>query len=325
MNVFALSNLIRRPHVLLLVIALLAGNAAAADSKAPTGKGGKVKIENKSDKPRKLTQVVFTKKGQSEPVEIINFDPPKEIPANGSLEVQSTQFETPAVQSTTWSTSTGLVATFLTSTQDFALDTHDLPALEWTLMTSAGASVSYGYTAADLAAAIAVPEGQKITVIAGRDRSGYFPASVVFLDAASQQPYSGLLTSTGQLKSSVTWQNGTYGGGAGLQEAPQLEGSGDFTSDGTIRFTLSDAPSASVVVFVAGFSEVNLPFAGGVLGPNPQLVLPGLLADAEGQHELSIPLGTIRPDVSLYAQELLFDAGVTQVLACTNTVLGVSW
>jgi hypothetical protein len=312
-------SLVRRPQILLLALAVLAGAGDAAAQKKEEFKGAKIKIENNAEKKRKIVQVTLVPKGKSQPAETINVN--IEVEPNGSYTIQSSMFDKAELSQVVWDSPNGIVPLpVLTSTQDFALDTHALATLRWTLMGSADAKLRYGFTRAALAASLPVPEGQQIQVVGGLDQSGFFPPEVVFRDAVTLAPYTGLLTSGGEMTASNTWS----GLGASLAPGgPLLEGSGDLTAGGSIELTLGGAQPGASAVLVLGFEQLNLPFAYGTLGPAPQVVLGGLAVDAEGGHVLSFDVPGIRPGLVLYAQEVVFapDGGV----AATNTVEGYAF
>lgn len=63
--------------------------------------------------------------------------------------------------------------------------------------------------------------------------------------------------------------------------APTLDGDGLLCAGGTVTLTLADALGSSTAWLVLGLSEINAAFKGGVLVPNPDVVLP-LPTDASG-------------------------------------------
>jgi hypothetical protein len=324
MSLIELLRRTSRPSRIAAALLVLAFAAVAGDGIAPTGgetggTGGKVKIENTTKKKQRLTRIVLVKKGTDEPQEIIEVD--VIIEPGKSYEVQSSQFEKPELKDSTM-TPTTLAPAW--SRQSFTLDTHPLTSKRWTLLYAGGTSISYGFTAADLLGSVPVPPDQSIFVLNGSDRSGHFPSTVVFMDDVMQTPYTGTLVSAGEIASHDTWSLGLFDGSSGLTgSTPLLDGSGDFTANGTLQLRLSHAQPGALAVLVAGLTEINLPFAGTVLGPEPRIVVPGLIVDEQGQNLLAFTLGDVPPGLDVCVQEFVLDG--TSSPAATNTLHAISW
>jgi DNA-binding beta-propeller fold protein YncE len=86
-------------------------------------------------------------------------------------------------------------------------------------------------------------------------------------------------------------------GGAvpGVHGLPKLLGKGPLEGGGTVKFTLAEARESSPMFLIFGLSELNAPFKGGVLVPNPDLVIFGLVTDVYGTFTIGAPLPAILP------------------------------
>jgi hypothetical protein len=323
---------LRHAHLAVISILVLASGASANDAIVP-GSGGtpaekpaKITVKNLSGTDRKLKRVVVHKKNAPEPVEIIDVN--KIVPKEGELSIECATFNSKdevVISSTTWDLGAGLLPLLLRSTVLFADDTGGKDVI-YTLMYSTQGEITYGLTAADLALCIPVPEGQTILVTNGCDRTGHFPPSVVFLDAATQTPITGSLTSAGEMEHLQVWTDGSFGGSSGLTGAmPRLDGDGQLTANGTISLLLSGAEPGGVAVLVAGFSEIDVPFAGTTLGPSPRFIVSGLLVDEWGNNELTLTLGELPAGLDICAQEFVLGPGGASSLSATNTLIGHSF
>ncbi len=104
-------------------------------------------------------------------------------------------------------------------------------------------------------------------------------------------------------------------GTAGLS---RLVGAGTLQPDSSLELLIDGATPLAPTVLVAGLAEVLLPFKGGVLVPSADLLLAGLVTDADGNLELP---GTWPPGVpsqlTLALQAWCTDAGGPQGLSAT--------
>ncbi len=93
---------------------------------------------------------------------------------------------------------------------------------------------------------------------------------------------------------------------AGTAGEPVLAGTGDLVADQPMSITLDGAlPSASLTL-VVGFSQVLLPFKGGLLVPSPDLIVAGLATGPTG----SLTLGATWPTGVPAGFELVLQAWI---------------
>jgi hypothetical protein len=76
---------------------------------------------------------------------------------------------------------------------------------------------------------------------------------------------------------------------AGTAGVPELAGLGPLVGGEQVLLVLSSARRLAPTALVLGFSEVSLPFKGGVMVPRPDLLLTGLTTDAAGTWSVSAP------------------------------------
>jgi hypothetical protein len=116
------------------------------------------------------------------------------------------------------------------------------------------------------------------------------------------------------------WQplGGALAGSAGL---PTLVGQGVIEPGEPVTLQVSNAAPAAAATLVIGLDQVNLPFKGGVLVPEPSVLVPGLVTDATGSLELDgvWPAGAA---TAFLAQLWIADAGGPKGFAATNAVQG---
>ncbi len=88
------------------------------------------------------------------------------------------------------------------------------------------------------------------------------------------------------------------GGVAGAGGLPVLVGEGSLAANAPVQLQLSSAAARAPTSLIIGLSALNAPFKGGVLVPNPDLVLSGIGTDASGSWLLvgtwpaGLPAGT---------------------------------
>jgi hypothetical protein len=110
---------------------------------------------------------------------------------------------------------------------------------------------------------------------------------------------------------------------AGSKGFSSLQGVGSLQASSAVHLLVKHVPPAAPLFLVLGLRAANLPLHGGVLVPAPELVLTGLLADAEGAATLSahwpagVPAGT-----TLFVQAWYLQSG--QSFGATNAVVGTS-
>lgn len=111
----------------------------------------------------------------------------------------------------------------------------------------------------------------------------------------------------------------------GTNGVPSLEGTGTLASGDPVSLALSDALANSTTSLVIGFAAVNVPFKGGVLVPNPDVLVLGLPTDATGGLLLpnTWPNG-IPPTTTLYFQHWVQDPAGPKGLSASNGLSGTT-
>jgi hypothetical protein len=106
-------------------------------------------------------------------------------------------------------------------------------------------------------------------------------------------------------------------GSAGL---PQLAGQGLLVETAPLKLTLSATAAGKPTTLVIGLQELAAPFKGGVMVPQPDLLLTGLVSSASKlELEVHQPAG-IPPGTQLYLQMWLVDAAGPRGLAASNAL-----
>ncbi|RKY20883.1 MAG: hypothetical protein DRQ55_06100 [Planctomycetota bacterium] len=107
--------------------------------------------------------------------------------------------------------------------------------------------------------------------------------------------------------------------------APRLAGHGDQSVGAATTISLYDALPSSVAHVILGLSQLGLPHKGGVLCPNPDVLVLGLPIDANGELALSfafpsgVPAGT-----DLWWQIWVQDAAAPHGLSASNCIRSTS-
>lgn len=106
---------------------------------------------------------------------------------------------------------------------------------------------------------------------------------------------------------------------AGTNGEPSLTGAGTLNGGDPVTFTLSGALENTTASLVIGIAELNAPLKGGVLVPQPFVIVNGLPVDATG----SLVLGSTWPAgfpsaFSTYYQYWIVDAGGPKNLSASN-------
>lgn len=127
------------------------------------------------------------------------------------------------------------------------------------------------------------------------------------------------------------WSNGptawvNLGGGlAGTLGTSTLSGSGTLAGGTTAGLNLSGASRGEAASLVLGLAQLNVPFKGGTLVPQPDVIIDGLVTDSNGNLALSgtwpngVPAG-----VATYFQFWVSDTGGPQGLSASNGVSGTT-
>lgn len=105
---------------------------------------------------------------------------------------------------------------------------------------------------------------------------------------------------------------------AGTSGVPHLAGSGNLTAGSVLHLDLAGAEPAAAAWLVVGLGQVNLPFAGGVLVPNPNVVVPTATSafgtlNVSGAIPQALPAG-----LTVTAQVWVQDSGGPAGLAASN-------
>ncbi|MFT4709873.1 MAG: putative HAF family extracellular repeat protein [Bacteroidia bacterium] len=112
---------------------------------------------------------------------------------------------------------------------------------------------------------------------------------------------------------------------AGDKKAPELEGFGSLTGGTSVELQIANTPPGAAVFLAAGVSQLNVPFFGGVLTPNPDFLFPLIIADGAGEATRSFPWPTgILPGVSTYWQAWVIDPTGPQGVTSTDAVTQVT-
>lgn len=112
---------------------------------------------------------------------------------------------------------------------------------------------------------------------------------------------------------------------AGVAGMPSLSGGGDLSAGSVMSLALTDAAPNSSTTLVLGFSHLALPIKGGMLVPDPALILAGLPTDATGSLSLPtvVPPG-LPPCFPFYVQFWTTDATLPKGLSVSNGLLGTT-
>jgi chitin-binding protein len=152
------------------------------------------------------------------------------------------------------------------------------------------------------------------------DRSGHH---VLWVAWQRDDPVGEVFISTSDID--VQAPTGTFEdeahGFAGTHGIPTLAGDGTLLAGDPVSLTLTNALENAATTLIVGLSELNAAFKGGVLVPEPDILLLGLSTDATGALLLSatwppgIPSGS-----TLFFQHWITDAAGPLGLAASNAV-----
>jgi len=118
---------------------------------------------------------------------------------------------------------------------------------------------------------------------------------------------------------SMGWSNLGHGL-SGTVGVPQLNGTGSLTSGSTLHWSLAAAKPAAPAWIAAGFSQINYPFAGGILVPAPDLVLP-IVTDSAGAASLDVFVPLALPSgLAVVVQVWVLDALGPAGFAASNAM-----
>lgn len=162
---------------------------------------------------------------------------------------------------------------------------------------------TYGLAAADLVDGPAL-ENYVDVVVANLDNSGGggFGANLVYNNDGPQ------------------WRD-ELNALAGTSGNPILSSGGNLLGGTNASLDTSNGAANAIAFFVIGASQLNAPLKGGIIVPNPDIVIDGLVTDAMGALPLggTVPAGIIG-GVTLFFQTWMQDAGAVQGFSATNAV-----
>jgi len=122
----------------------------------------------------------------------------------------------------------------------------------------------------------------------------------------------------------VIWAD--LGGGiAGSSGTPTLTGKSLLVANGPLMLLVEGAKSNAPLTLVVGFAELGAAFKGGVLWPQPQVLMPGLVVGGSGSLAIDAtwPAG-VPSGFELLLQAWIIDASAVQGLAATNGLRGLT-
>ncbi len=112
---------------------------------------------------------------------------------------------------------------------------------------------------------------------------------------------------------------------AGTHGVPSLVGSGGLLAGQPIRIEMAGALESTPTMLIAGLSAVSLPFKGGLLVPNPQLLVPGPTTSAAGSLLLTATWSPgVPPGVTLFLQAWNVDGAGPVGLSASNGIVGTT-
>ena len=121
-----------------------------------------------------------------------------------------------------------------------------------------------------------------------------------------------------------TWQDLGFGL-AGTEGEPNLFAVGDLVGGEPLVMVLNDAFPSSIDLLVVGFSPINLPFFGGTLVPNPNVVLGPFPIDPLGDFIFSAPTPPGLPSgLTLFFQSIVADPGAPLGASLSNGLAGTT-
>jgi hypothetical protein len=108
-------------------------------------------------------------------------------------------------------------------------------------------------------------------------------------------------------------------------KTPMLRCRGTLGGDTNVDLELTNAMPNTSAALVVGYSEVSAPFMGGTMVPWPDLIIPGLPVDANGELTLSVPIiPGIPGDIPIWVQMWVMDPAAPSGYSASNGVKGVT-
>jgi len=116
-----------------------------------------------------------------------------------------------------------------------------------------------------------------------------------------------------------TGQFNSFSNGLAGSFAPTLSGSGSLAGGGSFQIAMAGLPSFTSTTLIVGLGPLFAPFKGGVLGPDPDLLIP--IGTGTGSINLngSMPAG-LPSNFEIWLQSWTPDAGAPAGLDATNTL-----
>lgn len=108
---------------------------------------------------------------------------------------------------------------------------------------------------------------------------------------------------------------------AGANGIPLFYGTGSMVAGQPLTLAVTDAAPNAIAALVIGASEIDLPAFGGTWIPSPDIVLAGIVTDANGDWQLATTMPAGLPaGVDITFQAWVADAGAPANFAATNGV-----
>jgi len=121
----------------------------------------------------------------------------------------------------------------------------------------------------------------------------------------------------------VPWEMWSPGSPCASGAIPMIDCIGPFTSGSTNSLDLSGAPAGAPAWLVVGAQPLRAPFKGGILGPNPTLILGPFSTAADGSLDVPYVLPTLPAGVMIWAQYWVREPGTT-IFCSTKTIKGTT-
>lgn len=146
--------------------------------------------------------------------------------------------------------------------------------------------------------------------------TGSFVTATATAANGSTSEFSACVGATG---SNFAWTNLGHAL-AGTNGNPLLTGTGSLAINSTVTWSLSNAKGSAPAWILVGFSQLNLPFGGGLIVPNPDIVFP-TATSATGTFDLNVSVPSVVPSgLAISAQVWLLDSGGIVGFAASNAI-----
>ena len=121
----------------------------------------------------------------------------------------------------------------------------------------------------------------------------------------------------------LPWQLWNVGSPCATGAIPDISCVGPFSSGSSNSMDLSNAPANAAAFLVLGLSSLRAPFKGGILGPNPDFVIP-VATDGSGNFNLPYVLSPVPSGVMVWVQYWVKDAGAPSGFCSTISIKGTT-